>query len=560
MSTQVLARKWRPRGFAELVGQEHVVRALTNALNDRRLHHAYLFTGTRGVGKTTLARIVAKSLNCDEGVSATPCGTCRACSEIDAGRFVDLIELDAASHTQVDNMRELLENALYAPTAGRYKVYIIDEVHMLSRNAFNAMLKTLEEPPEHVKFVLATTDPQRIPVTVLSRCLQFNLKQVPPVAIQERLARILEAEGVPSEPAALAAIARAAQGSVRDALSLLDQAIAHGGGTVEAASTRVMLGAVDQTYLHSILRALAAGDGAALIAEADRMAERSLSFETALQELGTMVHRLALGQLVPATLSDEEPEAQAMRELAELFTPEELQLHYQIAVQARSEIGLAPDEYAGFTMALLRMLAFAPAAPGTAERAGAPTTSGAPLRAARSVAAPRPAAQTPVSEVAPASADPVDAPASERALPPPGAADPAPLESAVAPPAGSSWAEIIEAIGVSGMARMLAQHCEFVRFEANRLELRLPKTHERLLEKSYQERLRSALRRSFGAGLELSIAVGESRGTSPVALAERERERQQARAVAEIEQDPFVRELVENFDARVNESSIKPLH
>ncbi|HET6492566.1 MAG TPA: DNA polymerase III subunit gamma/tau, partial [Burkholderiales bacterium] len=270
--TQVLARKWRPRIFSELVGQEHVVKALTNALREQRLHHAYLFTGTRGVGKTTLARIIAKALNCETGVSAEPCGRCSACVEIDAGRFVDLVELDAASNTQVDNMRELLEGALYAPTSGRYKVYIIDEVHMLSRNAFNAMLKTLEEPPEHVKFILATTDPQKIPVTVLSRCLQFNLKQIPQPQIRAQLQKILEAEGTTFEAPALALLARAAQGSMRDSLSLLDQAIAHGGGRVEEGAVRAMLGAVDDTYLHTVLRALAARDGAALIAEADRMA------------------------------------------------------------------------------------------------------------------------------------------------------------------------------------------------------------------------------------------------------------------------------------------------
>jgi DNA polymerase-3 subunit gamma/tau len=291
--TQVLARKWRPRIFSELVGQEHVVRALTNALRERRLHHAYLFTGTRGVGKTTLARIIAKALNCETGVSADPCGQCGACTEIDAGRFVDLVELDAASNTQVDNMRELLEGALYAPSSGRYKVYIIDEVHMLSRSAFNAMLKTLEEPPEHVKFILATTDPQKIPITVLSRCLQFNLKQIPQVQIRTQLQKILEAEGVAFEAPALALLARAAQGSMRDSLSLLDQAIAHGGGRVEEGAARAMLGAVDHTYLYAALRALAARDGAALIAEDDRMASRSLSFEMALKDMGVILHRLA---------------------------------------------------------------------------------------------------------------------------------------------------------------------------------------------------------------------------------------------------------------------------
>src|SRR5262245_59255426 len=291
--TQVLARKWRPRTFSELVGQEHVVRALENALSQQRLHHAYLFTGTRGVGKTTLARIVAKALNCETGVTATPCGRCGACTEIDGGRFVDLLELDAASNTQVDNMRELLENALYAPTAGRYKVYIIDEVHMLSRNAFNAMLKTLEEPPQHVKFILATTEPQRVPVTVLSRCLQFNLKQLPQQQIRGRLQHILDAERIHYEPPALALLARAAQGSLRDGLSLLDQAIAHGGGSVGLESARAMLGTVGQGHLHAVLRALAACDGAALVAEADRMAERSLSFEAALQDLASLLHRLS---------------------------------------------------------------------------------------------------------------------------------------------------------------------------------------------------------------------------------------------------------------------------
>ncbi|MGZ5153188.1 MAG: DNA polymerase III subunit gamma/tau [Burkholderiales bacterium] len=529
--TQVLARKWRPRSFTELVGQEHVVRALTNALREQRLHHAYLFTGTRGVGKTTLARIIAKALNCETGVTDAPCGKCRACTEIDAGRFIDLIELDAASNTQVDNMRELLENAMYAPTAGRYKVYIIDEVHMLSRSAFNAMLKTLEEPPEHVKFVLATTDPQKIPVTVLSRCLQFNLKQIPQAQIQSRLQQILEAEGLASEPAALALIARAAQGSLRDALSLLDQAIAHGAGSVEVPSTRAMLGAVEQTYLHTILRALAARDGAALIAEANRMAERSLSLEMALQDLATLLHRLALAQAVPQTLADDDPDADVLRELSALFNAEDLQLYYQIAVQARSEIGLAPDEYAGFTMALLRMLAFAPVS-------DSPVSRSAPAAPA-------------TGKLAGTAAAVAQAVAPE----PPDVAPPPVAEGASA----ESWVEIVEQLAITGMARMLAQHCELTRREDTRIELMLPKAHERLLEKAYQERLKAALQKRFGEGVQVSITVGDGSGNSPGAIAQRSRERDQARAIADIEQDPFVRELVENFDARVNESSIKPL-
>ena len=534
--SQVLARKWRPRSFRELVGQEHVVRALSNALRGQRLHHAYLFTGTRGVGKTTLARIIAKSLNCEGGVTDEPCGKCGACTEIDAGRFVDLIELDAASNTQVDNMRELLENAMYAPTAGRYKVYIIDEVHMLSRNAFNAMLKTLEEPPAHVKFILATTDPQKVPVTVLSRCLQFNLKQIPQAQIQGRLEAVLQSEGIFAEPAALALIARAAQGSLRDALSLLDQAIAHGGGKVELASARDMLGAVDQTYLHSVLRALAAGDGAALIAEADRMNERSLSFETALQELATLLHRLALVQLVPQAAGDDDPDHAILRELSALFAADELQLYYQIAVQGRSEIGLAPDEYAGFTMTLLRMLAFAPASGGSTDNAE-PRRLRAALVASPSSAVASPPLSGTQRPVASAESAPAAANESEN----------------------SAWGEIVEALGVNGMARMLAQHCELVKLEPQRIQLKLPRAHEHLLEKAYQERLKAALQKRYGADVHVSITLGDTGGNSPAEIADRERQHKQVRAIAEIEQDPFVRELVENFDARVNEASIKPI-
>ena len=525
--SQVLARKWRPRTFSELVGQEHVVRALTNALRQQRLHHAYLFTGTRGVGKTTIARIIAKALNCETGVTDAPCGNCGACLEIDTGRFVDLIELDAASNTQVDNMRELLENALYAPTSGRYKVYIIDEVHMLSRNAFNAMLKTLEEPPQHVKFILATTEPQKIPVTVLSRCLQFNLKQIPQPQIRDQLQKILDAENIVSEPAALALLARAAQGSMRDSLSLLDQAIAHGGGRVEEAAVRAMLGAVDQTYLYSILRALAAHDGAGLIAEAERMASRSLSFEGALQDLGSLLHRLALLQRVPEAVAADDPDHEVLNELSGLFDAEELQLYYQIALQGRQDIGLAPDQYAGFTMTLLRMLAFAP------------ESSGSPAR--------------PVSTPVMRQAQPANTAAAATA-----GAPPEPHESKKNS-GNTQWAEIVEELGLTGMARMLAQHCELVSRDETCIELCLAKAHERLLEKAYQDKLKAALQRYFGGTPRVSISVGESNGNSPAEIANRDQQQRQARAIAEIEQDPFVRELVENFDARVVESTIKPI-
>jgi DNA polymerase III subunit gamma/tau len=521
--TQVLARKWRPRNFAELVGQEHVVRALGNALRQQRLHHAYLFTGTRGVGKTTLARILAKALNCETGVTDVPCGKCGACTEIDAGRFVDLIELDAASNTQVDNMRELLENALYAPTSGRFKVYIIDEVHMLSRNAFNAMLKTLEEPPGHVKFILATTDPQKIPMTVLSRCLQFGLKQIPQQQIRERLTEILAAEQVPADAASVALVARAAEGSLRDALSLLDQAIAHGGNKLDETSTRAMLGAVDQTYLYAILRALAAGDGPALVAEAERMAERSLSFESALQDLASLLHRVALAQVVPQYVADDDPDASALRELVQALPAEDLQLYYQIAAQGRAEIGLAPDEHAGFMMTLLRMLAFAPATVGAASLTG-------------------------VSPSVPARAKT------------PGTAAGTKTTTATAGTAAdsSSWADLVGQLGLSAMAHQLALRCEMTKRTTDMVELRISQADERMFDKLYRDKLSAALRLSLGKQLRVAFVSGEIAGTSPKAITDRKLEQRQAAAATEIREDPFVRELIEDFDGSVDDGSIKP--
>ena len=360
MSYQVLARKWRPKGFDTLVGQEHVVRALTHALDTGRLHHAYLFTGTRGVGKTTIARILAKALNCETGVTSTPCGVCSSCQEIDAGRFVDLLEVDAATNTRVDEMRQLLENAVYAPTRGRFKVYVIDEVHMLSNSAFNAMLKTLEEPPEHIKFILATTDPQKIPVTVLSRCLQFNLKQMPPGHIVEHLSRILETEAVPFDPPALRHIAKGASGSMRDALSLLDQAIAHGAGKVEEAGVQAMLGSVGEDHLFEILDGLISNDVSAMLAVAEAMDARSLSFDAALQALASLLQRIAVFQFAPSSIVDEVERAR-LQPYVDAFDPEFLQLAYQIAIHGRDELPLAPDEPAGFVMTLLRLHAFRPA-------------------------------------------------------------------------------------------------------------------------------------------------------------------------------------------------------
>ncbi|PRC92958.1 DNA polymerase III subunit gamma/tau [Solimicrobium silvestre] len=360
MSYQVLARKYRPKSFQTLVGQEHVVRALTHALEQQRLHHAYLFTGTRGVGKTTLSRILAKSLNCETGITANPCGVCDACVAIDAGRFVDYIEMDAASNRGVDEMAQLLEQAVYAPSNARFKVYMIDEVHMLTNHAFNSMLKTLEEPPAHVKFILATTDPQKIPVTVLSRCLQFNLKQMPLTAIVGHLENILGQETIQFELPALRLLAQGAQGSMRDALSLTDQAIAYAAGTVSLEAVQGMLGALDQTYLIKICDALAEQDGAGLLAVADQMATRSLSYKAALQDLASLLHQLSIAQLVPAAIPNDLPERAEILRLASLFDAEQIQLFYQIAVHGRNELSLAPDEYAGFSMTLLRMLAFRP--------------------------------------------------------------------------------------------------------------------------------------------------------------------------------------------------------
>jgi len=536
--TLALARKWRPKNFTELVGQEHVVRAISNALTQNRLHHAYLLTGTRGVGKTTLARIIAKALNCETGVSATPCGKCTACVEIDSGRFVDLIELDAASNTQVDNMRELLENALYAPTSGRFKVYIIDEVHMLSRSAFNAMLKTLEEPPAHVKFILATTDPQKIPVTVLSRCLQFNLKQIPQAQIRGQLENVLGKEGVTFDIPALNLLAHAAGGSLRDALSLLDQAIAHGAGKVEEASVREMLGTVDRGYLFSILNALTRGDGPALLAEADRMAARSLSLETALQELATLLHRIALAQTVPDALADDEPERDALIALGRTFSAEDVQLLYQIAIHGRRDLGLAPDEFAGFSMTLMRMLAFVPVEAG--EKVAA---SPAPGRPASNPEATRAAYPPRAMEKEPRAMEESSQPAAATQ----------PIEAEL-----SDWRNLVGRIKVSGMARMLGDNCEFQSLQGDNLNLVVPEAHKHLLEKAYSEKLQAALGDYFGRKLRLRISIGGS-GKTPAEIENQERQVKLAKAIESIDADPFVRELVENFDARVKDASIKPI-
>ena len=572
MSYQVLARKWRPKSFDSLVGQEHVVRALTHALGEKRLHHAYLFTGTRGVGKTTLARILAKSFNCETGITATPCGVCSACSEIDSGRFVDLLEVDAATNTKVDEMRQLLENAVYAPTRGRFKVYVIDEVHMLSNSAFNAMLKTLEEPPEHVKFVLATTDPQKIPVTVLSRCLQFNLKQMTPQLIAAHLKHILGVEAISAEPAALNLLARSASGSMRDALSLLDQAIAHGAGKVDEAQVREMLGTVDLDYLFSILDALLAGNAAGMLQVADTMVTRSLSFDLALQELASLLTRLQVAQLAPQALADDLPERSRILELAARLDPEFVQLAYQIAVHGRKELPLAPDDQAGFVMTLLRLHAFRPVGAGAASRPGpvfcATEERPARLTAMEPTQKSTPPAITPASSArAIDSAPPSPRPAKirlaevagESVASVPLASELVASTSLESTPEGGNWHAILAALKLGGMARELGQHCELRQINGAQIVLCLSPIHRHLQMKPAQDKLQQALSAYFARPLHLLIELEEVAGDTPAAVAQRQRNERQDRAVAAVEQDDFVREVIDLFDATLIESSIKPV-
>ncbi len=523
------------------------MQALSNALAQNRLHHAYLFTGTRGVGKTTIARIFAKSLNCESGITATPCGSCSACTEIDSGRFIDLIELDAASNTQVDNMRELLESALYAPTSGRFKVYIIDEVHMLSKSAFNAMLKTLEEPPAHVKFILATTDPQKIPVTVLSRCLQFNLKQLPPALILKHLQYVLEQEKIPFENGALNLVARAAQGSMRDALSLMDQAIAYSDSKVEEATVRNMLGAIGQSYLFDLLQTLRAQEGAGLLRIADDMAIRSIAFDAALQDLATLLHRIALAQTVPAAIPEDEPERVRLFELAQQFSAEEIQLFYQIAIHGRNEISLAPDEYAGFTMTLLRMLAFAPAsavvvpvAPPQARQAAAPEAVYA-RSAVEKPAAVKPAERRPAESI-PAAVTPATPPAVKMV--------------------GNSqldWNVLLAQLNVQGMARELARNCVLDSFVDGKISLSLAPQHKQFLSnKMAQDKLQAALSDYFVQPVRLQLSVGAPvEAVTPAVVEQQEKQVRQQTAADAITQDPFVLEAQAQLDAQIVENSIK---
>jgi DNA polymerase-3 subunit gamma/tau len=556
MSYQVLARKWRPRKFAELVGQEHVVRALTNALDTGRMHHAYLFTGTRGVGKTTIARIFAKSLNCERGQSADPCGECSVCIAVDEGRFVDLLEIDAASNTGVDDVREVIENAQYAPSRGRFKVYLVDEVHMLSKNAFNALLKTLEEPPPHVKFLLATTDPQKLPVTVLSRCLKFNLKRLLPEQISGQMRHILGAENIAYEDDAIGELARAADGSLRDGLSLLDQAIAYGGGALHADDVRTMLGSVARGQVLGVLDTLAAGDGERLLAECTQIASYSPDFGGVLDDLAGVLHRLQLIQLVPGYRSgDNGDDDQALIALAERMAPEDVQLYYQIATTGRRDLALAPDARTGFEMALLRMLAFRPVGDATPPPARAErTASSAPMSPARSSTA------TPTVSAAPQ--PPMPPRSAEGRQPAPAVVAQAPALAPIAKDAGGlpHWEALIERAGLRGPFGLLAQNAVLRERDGQTLVLALQPAHMSLAVEPMVSQMEERIGQALGERVRLRFVSNshDALPDTPAARAAQARDAAQSAAEQSIEADPLVQSLKREFGARVVPQSVKP--
>ncbi|MEI6546650.1 MAG: DNA polymerase III subunit gamma/tau [Burkholderiales bacterium] len=558
---QALARTWRPRDFQSLVGQEHVVRALSHALDTGRLHHAYLFTGTRGVGKTTVSRILARALNCETGVSSRPCGQCGACVAIEQGRFPDYVEMDAASNRGVEEMAHLLEQVVYSPVSGRYKVYMIDEVHMLSGHAFNAMLKTLEEPPAHVVFILATTDPRKVPVTVLSRCLQFNLKNLPPALIARHLATVLEAESVPFEPAALAQIGRAAAGSMRDALSLLDQAIAHGGGLIEDSAVREMLGVVDRRDLERLLEALVAGDGRALVELADDMLSGNAPFERALLDFAALLQRIALAQ-VGAITADDEDGAVALG-WASRVDALALQVWYQIAIHGARDLPLAPDAHAGFSMVLLRLLAFRPESAGAGAPQPALTRPAAPT-AAPPIAAP-PTAAAPQARTPAAQSLAAGLASSVASHAPAMPASGTPESSAAATvPFDGDWTALAAAVtaglqGRAGLVGQFMQQSELLGFDAttDTFSLRVPVRP--LAEPALLGKVRERLAQHFGRPMKLAVEIGTVRGTTVAAVRNREQAQANAQAHANIEGDAFVQTLLTSFDGTILPESIQPL-
>ncbi len=541
MSYQVLARKYRPRSFDTLVGQAHVVQALKNALDQKRLHHAYLFTGTRGVGKTTLARILAKSLNCEKGISSSPCGICAACTEIDQGRYVDLIEVDAASNTQVDNMRDLLDNAQYAPTQGQFKIYIIDEVHMLSKNAFNAMLKTLEEPPEHVKFILATTDPQKVPVTVLSRCLQFNLKQMPSLSISEYLEKILKEEGIAYEINALYLIAKSANGSMRDALSILDQGIAYCGGTIEETTIKKMLGAIDQSYLFNLIHAVIEQDGNKALEIAKEMNERNLSFDAALNDLANLIQTISVAQAIPDALEASYLDRDQVITLTKQISAEQLQLLYQIAILGRRDLYLAPEEFAGFTMTLLRMLSFAPQK-SIASKMVSPQKKEIPTNVVKPEI---------ISKPNQASSDALEIKKKIEVINE--IKDEETKETLIF---NGNWRELVDQLKL-GLVKALAQQSELVSFKNNEMILSIADEHKHLLNETYQKKLESSLSEYFNQRIKLVI-LQKGANNSPLKQKQEERSTLMKDTEEAMLQDQFVQSLLTEFNAEIIPSSIKP--
>jgi DNA polymerase-3 subunit gamma/tau len=545
MSYQVLARKWRPRKFSELVGQEHVVRALSNALDSDRMHHAFLFTGTRGVGKTTIARIFAKSLNCERGQSSNPCGECSACRDIDIGRFMDMIEIDAASNTGVDDVREVIENAQYTPSRGRFKVYLIDEVHMLSKSAFNALLKTLEEPPEHVKFLLATTDPQKLPVTVLSRCLKFNLKRLLPDQIAGQMKRILDAEQISYEAPALDELARGADGSLRDGLSLLDQAIAYGAGAVRADEVRTMLGTIERGRVFALLDAVRANDGSRLMDEIEHLAEFSPDFGGVLDDIASALHRVQLKQLVVTHELEDLSDEAAVASLAHALPAEEVQLLYQITINGRRDLSLAPTPRAGFEMTLLRMLAFRPAESGT--------------RPSRPISMPRAAPTPPVAKRAESFSTRVAEPAPPPYAPTPKAERPV-GESVVAPVAfDGDWSTLIRQAGLGGPAGELARNSALIGIENGVVRLSTKDGHGDLAAPSLIATIQEKIGAVLGQSVKIKFEKAASTMETPADVSERERSARQKSAEASIDADSFVQAAIRDFGAHVVPGSVKPV-